>query len=79
MNRTSYVRMFSAIDSSTAAAVRDLGRGRYAQRGHRVIVCMLWTNFQILRWPPGHSVDAAGWQRVLDRVCASFAGRFVRG
>jgi hypothetical protein len=51
MNRTSYVRMFSAIDSSTAAAVRDLGRGRYAQRGHRVIVCMLWTNFQILRWP----------------------------
>ena len=21
-------------------------------RGHRVIVCMLWTNFQIVRWPP---------------------------
>jgi len=26
----------------------------------------------------GHSVDAAGWQQVLDRVLASFAGRFAR-
>ena len=37
--------------TSTAAAVRDLGWVGWTGDGHRLIVCALWTQLQILRWP----------------------------
>ena len=43
-----------------------------------MILSLLWTKLQILRWPQGHSVNPDRWQRVSDQVIAAFADRFAR-
>jgi hypothetical protein len=66
------------VDASTAAAVRDHGRGSVdAGRPPRDRLYVVDKQSD-LAVAAGHSVNVAGWRHVLDQVLGGFAGRFAR-